>query len=137
MSIPKREDPDAKLVSGCMTFGTLSVGYFFLTLWPFFVYQDTYRVSSLTIALGLGVIPAFVVGAICCYLFDVVGAGSLMAGMLTFGVFFFLRHLPMVSAAGQPDVPQFDYPHSLVYLVPILGFAISIFVAMAMPRKRT
>ena len=88
-------------------------------------------------AVGLALVPAILLGAVASRRFGLAGSGSFLAGTLTFGVFFFLRHHPMLAGANVPDKPQFDYPHSFIYLIPVIAFLVACLVVAISPSKIT
>lgn len=131
----RRNDPENKLFIGCLTFGALSLVIFLLTFWPFVAFA-TYTMRGLTTALVLALVPTYALGPVCSKKLGLAGLGSFMAGILTFAVFFFLRHLLYLTAARNAQLPSVEYPEAFITIIPICSVLVAVALMLIFPPKQ-
>jgi len=133
--IQKQPDMDSAMLFGCTGFVFTSIAGYLLSVWPFLVLPDTEKISKLAIAVGVGLIPAAVLGVFATRKFALAGACGFVGGSLSTGIFLYLRLEQVFISATARQAPAPDYPQVMMYVVP-LGWilASAILALIALPR---
>lgn len=104
---------DARFFVGCTTITVLSVAFFVLEAWPFFIFRTSSVAGLRSIALA-GCLPALLLGAIVVRKFSLEGATAFIGGTVSASVFAFLRmdmlelgRFGQIEALAAPDYPSF------------------------------
>lgn len=134
--VPRERDMDTQMLVGCSGFVLVSFGVYFLVIWPFLVWLDIYRLTTLGIALVAGVIPAFVVGAIASRKVGIAGAGGFVGGILAVAIFLYLRFEQAFAAGLARQSPEPEYPKAVQWIGPTgLLLAAVVIVLFFVDRK--
>lgn len=135
----KKPDMDSRFLAGCLTIALLSLGFWLLASWPFFVFP-VHTKAGLLQTFWFGALPTLVVGGVLIRIKGLEAATALVGGALAAGVFVYL-HLGNVSLgqfADSQDLPPPDYPASWVWLLPLAWcFAVGSTVFLLLPKKET
>lgn len=114
----KRQDLDSQMLAGCGTFVFVSLMIYFVSIWPHFAFQETYRLKTLAMNCAFGMVPAAILGTYATRRFGLAAAGGFAGGALSMGIFLFLRLQQVLAVEGNMDFPQPEFPQSWQYLIP-------------------
>jgi hypothetical protein len=135
--IKRKRDMDAAMLFGCSGFVFSSIAGYILSVWPFLVFPDSERISSLSLAAGTGLIPAAIVGIAATRKFALAGACGFVGGALSTGIFLYLRIEQTFIAALARQAPTPEYPRIMTYLIPLCWILISAILALIfLPREQ-
>lgn len=117
-----KKDFENQIIGGCGAFVAGSMTFYFLSIWPFLVYQQIARARTLLESIALGLVPALIFGIILSRKAGLAGACGFCAGSITVAVFLYLRihQVFLEYEARQGYKPM--YPQFVEWLLPI-GFA--------------
>lgn len=115
---PKERDFDTQMLAGCTTFVAVSLLVYGLSVWPYFVFQNTHELKALALASSLGLIPAALAGGYSVWKWGLAAAGGFVSGALATAIFLMLRLKQVLLTEGIEDLPQAEFPPSWQYLVP-------------------
>lgn len=133
----KRKDMDARFLAGCMTIAVLSLGFWALTSWPFFV-LPVHLKAGLGQALLVGALPTLAIGSLLVRKIGLEAATALVGGTLASGVFMYLHlgNLMLGGLSSDPNVPKPDYPDAWAWLVPLGWCLVACAAALLLLPKR-
>jgi hypothetical protein len=139
--LPQRSKPasdmDSLMIAGCTGFVGTSIVSYLLTVWPFFVFQTTHRLTTIGLCALFGFIPSAILGLVATRKFNLPGACGFVGGSMATCVFLYLRLQQVMLGKGSSDLPQPDFPSSFVWMLPLAWLAISVLVAVgAMPKSQ-
>jgi hypothetical protein len=130
-------DMDAAMLFGCSGFVITSLGGWALSVWPYLVFPDTEKLAMLGLASGAGLTPAAVLGVFSTRKFGLAGACGFVGGALSTGIFLYLRLDQIFISALARQAPTPNYPHLLVYLVPLGWILVATILALAfLPKEK-
>ena len=132
---PKVRDLDSQMLAGCGTFVVLSLLTYFLAIWPHLAFFDTYRIRTLAIDCGIGMLPALLAGAVATRKWGLPAAGGFISGALAGAIFLLLRLKQIVLMEGTKDLPQPEFPANWQYLIPAV-WMLAVMAAIAMTLKK-
>lgn len=135
--VKQKRDMDSRFLAGCLTIAFLSLVFWILTAWPFFVFPVHLK-SGLLNAFVFGPLPALVLGVVLVRIRGLEAATALAGGGLAAGVFAYLHlgNLSLGRFADTSDLPPPDYPTLWVWLLPLAWcFAIDSVIFLALPRR--
>lgn len=131
----KKRDFDAVMLAGCSSFVFASFGAFFVGVWPFFIWTRIEQLNFLAIDLAAGLGPAFVFGIIASRRARLAGACGFFAGIMTLGVFLFLRLQQLFVSAQVGQLAPPDYPEIARTAIPVVMTLLAAALAMvALPK---
>jgi hypothetical protein len=131
------KDMDSLMIAGCAGFVGTSLFSYFLTVWPFFVFQTTHRLDTIGTCALLGFAPAAALGVLATRRFNLPGACGFIGGSMATCVFLYLRLQQIMLGKGSPDFPQPDFPDSFVWMLPMAWLAVSVLIVVwAMPKTQ-
>lgn len=133
---PKEPDMDDQMLFGCTSFVVGSCVAYLLAAWPMFVIQDTHLVVNLAAALGFGLIPASIWGAVVTRRTGLPGACGFVGGAMAMAIFLYLRLEQLMLGMVNRNLPQPDYPRSWVWILPIGWVLFAVLLAMILLPKR-
>lgn len=132
------KDIDSQMLLGCGGFLIAAVGGYVLSIWPFVVFQQVERLSTLLMALGFSAIPALTLGSIVTRRLGLAGACGMVGGALTTAIFLFLRLEQAFLSALAEQSPRPEYPEAYRWLVPLGYVLAAIFLAaLFFPKEPT
>lgn len=118
------------MLSGCFTFVWISVGCLALAIWPFFPLLQADRLSSLLLALALGLLPSAIVGGLFSRRYGIPAAAGFVASSMAAGLFVYIRLTEMFMAAAAKVRTDSDYPHVLAWLIPLMWVLFALVLAL-------
>lgn len=126
----KGPDMDALMLAGCGAFVFTALATYFLGIWPFLVFGDTYRLRTLALDLACALVPTLAFGALMARKGGLPAACGFVGGSMSVAVFLYLRLKMIVSSAGSSVDVQPEYPASWAWLVPLVWLAACAIVAV-------
>lgn len=123
-------DMDSVMLFGCTSFVFVSVLSYALGVWPMFVIPETHRLANLGMALGVGLLPATILGIVATRKTGLPGACGFVGGAMAIGIFLFLRLEQLMLGYYRNDLPQPEYPKSWMWLVPVAWLVAALIVAI-------
>ncbi len=126
----KGPDMDTVMLFGCSGFVVTSIGGYILSVWPFLLFQDSERITTLGTSCAFGLLPAAILGMVSSRKFGLAGACGFVGGSMATGIFMFLRIQQAFVAAFARQAPPPDYPQILMYLVPLSWVIVSLVLAL-------
>ncbi|AIE84269.1 hypothetical protein [Fimbriimonas ginsengisoli] len=130
-------DMDDQMLFGCSGFLVASLGGYALSVWPFFVFPDTQRLSVLAISLGVGLIPAAILTVFASIKFGMAGACGGVGGAIATAMFLYLRLNQIFLAWMARRIPEPEYPASMQGLIPIAWILAVLLIGMAATPRET
>ena len=128
--IKAKKDMDSAMLAGCFGFVLTSMTIYFLGIWPFLVFGDTFLLNVLILNLVLAIVPSLLFGIIATRKFGLPGACGYVGGSMSIVVFIYLRLKMILSMVGSQTLPQAEYPDSWVWLIPLIWLALSLIIAV-------
>jgi branched-subunit amino acid transport protein AzlD len=128
--VRRERDMDTHMLIGCSGFVFTAVAAYVLSVWPFLLFSDSEKLSSLLLAALLGPLPAGLLGILACRRFGIPGATGFVGGSAIFAVFLYLRLDQLFVSAQSEQFPRPDYPASFAVLLPVTWLAISACLAI-------
>lgn len=122
----KTRDMDTQMLFGCTAFVIAALITYLLVLWPFFVFPESYLLSQLLLALGLGCVPATLFGIYACRRSGLPGGSGFVGGALTTSIFLYLRLDQMMLGLEVREAPKPEFPHSWTWIVPLVWLLIAV-----------
>ena len=104
--VKQKRDMDSRFLAGCLTIAFLSLVFWILTAWPFFVFPVHLK-SGLLNAFVFGPLPALVLGVVLVRIRGLEAATALAGGGLAAGVFAYLHlgNLALPRREVQDEAP--------------------------------
>ncbi len=133
--ISKPRDLDTQMMFGCTGFVLTSIVAFLLSVWPFIVFTNIERLSTLAECALFGLFPATVLGAVATRRWGLAGACGFVGNALAFDVFLYLRFQEIALGAEARRIPIPDYPMSLGLLAPLAWLLFVLLVSLALLPK--
>jgi len=128
--VKSKQDMDAAMLSGCSAFVFTSLATYFLGIWPFLAFGDTYRVRTLALDLVCAILPSLLFGIVMTRKAGLPGACGFVGGTMSMAVFIYLRLKMIVSSAGSSVDVQPEYPASWAWLIPLIWLALGLITAV-------
>jgi hypothetical protein len=136
-SAPRERSMDDQMLFGCSGFVIASIGGYALSVWPFFLFADIEKVSTLAKDCAIGFVPAVILGLLVSRRFGLPGACGAVGGAIASAMFLYLRIEQAFMAHLARQAPEPDYPSILQGLVPLAWLLAVILVALAaMPKEK-
>lgn len=118
------------MLFGCSGFVFTSLVGYFLTVWPFFVFPDNYRLESLLVCITTGFAPSLVLGLIAVRKFGLPGGCGFVAASMATAIFLYLRIQQMFLAAdARQSVPP-DYPRLWMWVLPLAWIILAVAITI-------
>lgn len=127
---------EAKIARGFGAFVIVAIGCNALSMIPFFVRYDVYRLGSLAQALAMGLIPAAALGIWATRREGLPAAMAFFAWSLDFVLFLQVRVEELFLAAAARRNPDPDYPRAFGWLIPLAWCVAVAAMAIASLPKR-
>ena len=124
----KERDMDTHMLFGCTGFVVSSFATYFLSVWPFFVWQGVNHWDVLLKALAFGMPVAFIHGFLSTLKFELAGAAGFIGGMLASCIFLFLRFEQVFLEASARRIPLPAYPVWIKWFLPAMVLAFAVLV---------
>jgi hypothetical protein len=126
---------DTQMLIGCGSFVVTSFFTYALAVWPWLAFPLTHQVATLAWAIGLGLVPACVMGAVATRRAGLAGACGFLGGIMASAVFVHLRVDQHMLGRVVRDLPLPEYPTNWKYLLPAAYVLFAgIVIAFALPR---
>jgi hypothetical protein len=126
----REKSMDDVMITGCTGFVGCSVGTFLLGVWPFLVFGSAQvQSSSLLLGFPLGLLPAWILGAIVSRKYGLAAACGFIGGAMALGVFMFLVSNRLMTAIFLASGPRHFYSPVVVYLIPVAWLVICLAIA--------
>lgn len=134
---PRKRDMDSRYLTGCLTIAFLSLLFYFMLAWPFFVFPAHLRSGLLMIGL-LGALPVLVLGGSLVRIVGLEAATALAGGSFAGAIFAYLRldSLMLGKLGDVQDLPPPNYPDSWAWLLPLAWcLAVAASVLLLLPKR--
>lgn len=132
---PPQRDMDTHMLFGCSGFIFVSVATYGLAVWPHFFFPDVYRLASLLTCSALGMVPAWMLGAVATRKMGLAGACGFVGGAMAAAVFFRLRLEQIQIAAKVDTLARADYPLGMVWVVPAAWMLVSLILVLLLLKR--
>lgn len=133
--VKPEKDLDTQMIMGCSGFVFSSLVFYALGVWPHFLFTQVYRLSTLGMTLAIGVLPAFIFGAVATRKFGLVGACGSFGGALAYAIFLYLRLDQIILASGFREAPEPEYPMAFKWLVPLMTVLVTALISAGLLPK--
>ncbi len=132
----KNRDFDNAMLAGCSSFVFAALGSYFMSTWPFYLWQEAERSQILLQDCACGVLPALAFGIFASRKALLAGACGFVAGFMATSVFLFLRLDQVFVEAKADRLPPPDYPEWLRTAIPFGLVVLAVTVAVvSLPSK--
>ncbi len=128
--VARPPDMDAAMLFGCSGFVLSSIGGYMLSVWPFLVFQETEKLTTLATAAAIGLTPAAILGIVSTRKFRLAGACGFVGSALSVGIFLYLRIEQTFISSLARQAPAPDYPKVVMYLAPLGWILISAILGL-------
>jgi hypothetical protein len=129
--VQKQRDMDTAMLFGCSGFVFTSIFGYILSVWPFFIFPETNKLTMLLTATAIGLTPAAILGMFATRNFGLAGACGFVGGSMATGIFLYLRIDQIFLAALARQAPPAEYPQIITYLLPLAWVLVSGILALA------
>jgi hypothetical protein len=130
---------DTRFLAGCSTIAILSLTFYAMLAWPFFVFEAHLRAGLAQIAL-YGALPVLVAGVLATRAKGLEGATALVGGSIAGAIFAYLRldALTLGKLGDLQELPPPDWPDSWAWLIPLAWcLAVAATALLALPKRET
>lgn len=124
------KDMDTLMLTGCFGFVFISILCYLSSIWPYFLWLESYRYETLVLCSLAGLLPTALMGAIGSRKFGIPGAAGFVASAMTTAVFLYIRITEVFVGADAQRSPVPNYPRFLCFLMPTVWILFSVLVAL-------
>jgi hypothetical protein len=135
-SSPRVRDMDAQMLFGCSGFLLASLGGYVLAVWPFFLFQETQRLSTLATSCAAGLGPAAVLTGFLARKFGLAGACGAVGGAIATAMFLYLRINQVFLGWMARQIPEPEYPPMMQWMLPVSWILVVLLIGLTIaPRE--
>lgn len=125
------------MLFGCSAFLASALITYNLSVWPFFVWTDTWIMKSFLVATGFALGPAFIFGAIAARKGGLAGGCGFIAAMMAFAVFIYLRIDQALMGKFVREFPTPELPEGFKWQVPLVAvIAATLWTLINLPKDQ-